>query len=64
MNLLSSPKTFYGLGGYGLKIEKYITETAWKNGWIKPIELNNEIDQSIGIIGAGPAGLACGEGVR
>ena len=26
MNLLSSPKTFYGLGGYGLEIEKYITE--------------------------------------
>ena len=26
MKLLSSPKTFYGLGGYGLEIEKYITE--------------------------------------
>ena len=45
-------------------IEKYITETAWKNGWVKPIDLNNEIDQSIGIIGAGPAGLACGEELR
>ena len=26
MKLLSSPKTFYGLGGYGLEIEEYITE--------------------------------------
>jgi len=45
-------------------IEKYITETAWENGWIKPIKLNDEINQSIGIIGAGPAGLACGEELR
>ena len=45
-------------------IEKYITETAWKNGWVKPIEVTNEINQSIGIIGAGSAGLACGEELR
>ena len=45
-------------------IEKYITETAWENGWVKPIEVINEIDQSIGIIGAGSAGLACGEELR
>ena len=45
-------------------IEKYITETAWENGWVKPIEATNEIDQSIGIIGAGSAGLACGEELR
>ena len=45
-------------------IEKFITETAWKNGWVKPIEVESEIDQSIGIIGAGPAGLACGEELR
>ena len=45
-------------------IEKYITETAWTKGWVKPIEVNNELDQSIGIIGAGPAGLACGEELR
>ena len=45
-------------------IEKYITETAWENGWVKPIETTNEIDQSIGIIGAGSAGLACGEELR
>ncbi len=45
-------------------IEKYITETAWEKGWIKPIKVFNEINQSIGIIGAGPAGLACGEELR
>jgi len=45
-------------------IEKYITDTAWKNGWIKPIKVLKEINQSIGIIGAGPAGLACGEELR
>ncbi len=45
-------------------IEKFITETAWTNGWVKPIEVKNEIDQSVGIIGAGPAGLACGEELR
>jgi len=45
-------------------IEKYITETAWKKGWIKPIKVAEEINQSVGIIGAGPAGLACGEELR
>ena len=45
-------------------IEKYITETAWENGWVKPIDVTNEIDKSIGIIGAGPAGLACAEQLR
>ena len=45
-------------------IEKYLTETAWENNWIKPIEIKNEVDQSIGIIGAGPAGLACAEELR
>ena len=45
-------------------IEKYITETAWDKGWVKPIEVAEELNQSIGIIGAGPAGLACGEELR
>jgi len=45
-------------------IEKYITDTAWAKGWIKPIKVLKEIDQSIGIIGAGPAGLACAEELR
>ena len=45
-------------------IEKYITDTAWENNWIKPVKVSKEINQSIGIIGAGPAGLACAEELR
>ena len=45
-------------------IEKYITEKAWENGWVKPIDVKNSKNQSIGIIGSGPAGLACGEQLR
>ena len=45
-------------------IEKFITDTAWENGWVKPIELKNEKNQSVGIIGAGPAGLAAAEELR
>ncbi len=45
-------------------IEKYITDTAWEKGWIKPHKINKELGQSIGIIGAGPAGMACGEELR
>tara|TARA_B100001123_G_scaffold284451_1_gene316982 strand:+ start:2005 stop:3444 length:1440 start_codon:yes stop_codon:yes gene_type:complete len=45
-------------------IEKFLTENAWNNSWIKPITINKEKKQSIGIIGAGPAGLACAEQLR
>ena len=45
-------------------IEKYITEHAWEKNWIKPIQILKELDQSVGIIGAGPAGLACAEELR
>ena len=45
-------------------VEKYITENAWANGWVKPIKVKKEINQNIGIIGAGPAGLACAEQLR
>ena len=45
-------------------IEKYLTDKAWENGWVKPIKVKIENEQSVGIIGAGPAGLACGEELR
>ena len=45
-------------------IEKYITEKAWENGWVKPIQNKNDKNQTVGIIGSGPAGLACGEELR
>ena len=45
-------------------VEKYITDNAWEQGWVKPISLKIEKDQSVGIIGAGPAGLAAAEQLR
>ena len=45
-------------------IEKYITDTAWEKGWVKPIKIDKEQNQSVGIIGAGPAGMACAEELR
>ena len=45
-------------------VEKYITDTAWEKGWVKPIKIKEQKDQSVGIIGAGPAGLACAEELR
>ena len=45
-------------------IEKYITDTAWEKGWVKPIKVKRELKQSVGIIGAGPAGMACAEELR
>ena len=45
-------------------VEKYITDNAWEQGWIKPINVKYEKNQSVGIIGAGPAGLAAAEQLR
>ena len=45
-------------------VEKYITDTAWEKGWVKPIKFKKELKQSVGIVGAGPAGLACAEELR
>ncbi len=46
-------------------IEKYITETAFDQGWVKaPKPFGAERSQSIGIIGAGPGGLAAAERLR
>ena len=45
-------------------IERYVTDTAFAEGWVKPIRPMRELSQSIGIIGAGPAGLAAAEMLR
>ncbi len=45
-------------------VEKYITDTAWARGWVKPPKPTRELAQSVGIIGAGPAGLAAAERLR
>ena len=45
-------------------VEKYITETAFEEGWVKPIEVTSENGLSAAIIGAGPAGLAAADVLR
>ena len=45
-------------------VEKYVTDTAWEKGWVKPIVPPVERAQSIAIIGAGPGGLAAAENLR
>ena len=45
-------------------IESYLTETAWARGWVKPVRPLAEQPESVGIIGAGPAGLAAAEELR
>ena len=45
-------------------VEKYITDLAWENGWVRPIEPSTDLDLTVGIIGAGPGGLAAAERLR
>ena len=45
-------------------VEKYITDTAWENGWVTPVAPAQERAESVGIIGAGPGGLAAAERLR
>jgi len=45
-------------------VEKYITDTAWENGWVQPIKPAHERAESVGIIGAGPGGLAVADVLR
>ena len=45
-------------------VEKFITDTAWENGWVEPIVPGPARGQSVGIVGAGPAGLTAAELLR
>jgi glutamate synthase (NADPH/NADH) small chain len=45
-------------------VERYITDTAWDNGWVQPPKPLHERPESVGIVGAGPAGLAAAEMLR
>jgi len=45
-------------------VEKYITDTAWEEGWVQPIRPAAERSESVGIIGAGPGGLAAADRLR
>src|SRR6056297_2720584 len=45
-------------------VEKYITDTAWDEGWVKPLVPATERPESVGIIGAGPGGIAAADVLR
>ncbi len=45
-------------------VEKFITDTAWAEGWVEPIMPGKATGQSVGIIGAGPGGLTAAEYLR
>ena len=45
-------------------IEKYLTDTAWDMGWVKPIRPTAERAETVAIIGAGPGGLAAADVLR
>jgi glutamate synthase (NADPH/NADH) small chain len=42
-------------------VEKYLTDKAWEEGWVQPLVAGPARGQSVGIVGAGPAGLAAAE---
>jgi len=45
-------------------VEKFITDTAWEEGWVEPVIVGEATGQSVGIIGAGPGGLTAAEYLR
>lgn len=45
-------------------VEKYITDTAFEEGWVEDIKPASERGESVGIIGAGPGGLAAADRLR
>ena len=45
-------------------VEKYITDTAWEKGWVKPGAPVKERAEKVAIIGAGPGGLAAADSLR
>jgi glutamate synthase (NADPH) small chain len=45
-------------------VERFVTETAFAEGWVKPIRPRRELGLSVAIVGAGPAGLAAAAQLR
>jgi len=45
-------------------VERFITDHAWDQGWVQPPRPRRERPESVGIIGAGPGGLAAAERLR
>jgi glutamate synthase (NADPH/NADH) small chain len=45
-------------------VEKFITDTAWEEGWVEPVLVGKPTGLSVGVIGAGPGGLSAAEYLR
>ncbi len=45
-------------------VEKFVTDHAFAQGWVKPVRPRTELAQSVGIVGAGPGGMAAAEELR
>ena len=45
-------------------VERHVTETAFAKGWVRPPQPSSERAESVGIIGAGPAGMTAAEQLR
>jgi glutamate synthase (NADPH) small chain len=45
-------------------VERYLTDMAWEEGWVRGIRPAQEREESVGIIGAGPGGLAAADALR
>lgn len=45
-------------------VERYLSDKAWEMGWVRPLVAGADRGQSVGVIGAGPAGLAAAERLR
>ena len=45
-------------------VERYLTDKAWEEGWVEPLRAAPDRGASVGIVGAGPAGLAAAERLR
>ncbi|MCB0986843.1 MAG: glutamate synthase subunit beta [Microthrixaceae bacterium] len=43
------------------QVELTIVETAWAEGWIKPVIAEVETGKSVAVVGSGPAGLAAAQ---
>jgi glutamate synthase (NADPH/NADH) small chain len=45
-------------------VERFVTDYAFEQGWVKAVRPRQELSQSVGIVGAGPGGLAAAEELR
>ncbi|MGI4976764.1 MAG: NAD(P)-dependent oxidoreductase, partial [Janthinobacterium lividum] len=46
------------------EVERFITDHAWEQGWVKAPMPRRDLGRSVGIVGAGPGGLAAAEALR